>query len=181
MAREGLFFRGTFLMKFLADELIRARREISCSLPEMRERYGDGLPDAVYLEYSIEPLSIREAEIQKREVIGYRDRNPFMIRPVSSKSPYAVACRVTEYRIPFEGDERLFDFTTQPFPFYPFGRLEEGMFVISSKEGEFFFTSDYEYNLGLLRRCVSITSAAVECYNSDLRAMIDEMIGEIVS
>jgi len=177
MTAEGLFFRGEFLMRFLAEELVRVRQEISCgSLSEMQDQYGDEVSGILYSKYHIDPICIREDGIQKNEVIGFRDRNPFMIRPVSRNDHNKVPCNVTEYKIPFDGDERLFNLTTCPLPFYPYGRLEDGSFVIRSKEGEELFISDYEYNLTLLKDCVKIISLAVECYNADLRTMIDEIL-----
>ena len=178
MAAEGLQFRGTFIMKFLAGELDRARREISGhSLSEMRVRYGDDVSRIMYSRYCIKPLSLHEDSIQKNEIIGFRDRNPFTIRPLLSNDRNVIPCKVTEYKIPFEGDERLFNLTTRPLPFYPYGRVEDGSFVIRSKDGEELFISDYEYNLTLLKECLEVISLAVECYNNDLRTMIDEMMG----
>lgn len=178
MAAEGLFFRGEYLMRFLAGELDRARFEITYhTMSEMQEHYGNDVQGSLYSKYVITPLTISEENIQSTETKGFRDRNPFLVRPASSSSSYAIACRVTEYRVPFEGDERLFRFTTCPFPFYPFGRLEDGNFVICVKDGEDHFLNDYDYQLALLKECVSISSAAVKCYNSDLKAMIEEMVG----
>ena len=168
MEPESLFFRGTFLMKFLAEELDRARREIS----EIEECNCD----AIYSKYSIEPLVLHEDEIRKDLTTGYRVSDPmFLIRHLEDLE--YTKCRVVEYRIPFDGDERLFMFTTRALPYYPFGRLEDNAFVISVKEGEELYISDYEYNLTLLKDCLEIIAEAVKCYNSDLKAIITELTG----
>jgi hypothetical protein len=171
MASESLFFRGTFLMKFLADELERAHNEIVNEMTDTKDER-----DALYLKYCIEPIVLREDELKKELTVGQRIVDPmYLVKPISDDAD-RMDCRVMEYRIPFEGDERLFRFTTRPLPYYPFGRLDDGVFVISVKEGEELYLSDYEYNLTLLRDCVEIIAGAVSCYNSDLKMMIREIM-----
>ena len=171
MISESFFFKGTFLMKFLAEELGRVRNEI---VSEIAEHEDEDISEAVYSIHSIEPLTLHESETERHLTTGYRVSDPlFFIKYLSE--PECVKCRVMEYRIPFEGDERLFRFTTRALPFYPFGRLEDGAFIISVKEGEDLYLSDYRYNLCLLRDCVDITREAVRCYNADLKTMIKEL------
>ena len=171
MISESFFFKGTFLMKFLAEELGRARNGI---VSEIAEHEDDDISETVYSKYSIEPIVLHEDEIEKSLTTGYRISDPlFFIKYLPD--PECVKCRVVEYRIPFEGDERLFRFTTHPLPYYPFGRLEDHAFIISVKEGEDFYISDYKYNLIVLRNCIEIVERAVRCYNSDLKAMIRKL------
>jgi len=171
MISESFFFKGTFLMKFLAEELGRARDDI---VSEMTEHGDEDISETVYSAHSIEPLVIHEEGIEKCLTTGYRVSDPlFLLKYLPD--PECVECRVVEYRIPFEGDERLFRFTTHPLPYYPFGRLEDHTFVISVKEGEDLYISDYRYNLILLRNCIEIVERAVRCYNDDLKTMIRKL------
>ena len=170
MTSESFFFKGAFLMKFLSDELARARSERE----KMDDLGNEGTDDVIFSKYSIEPLVLHENQAVKNITTGYRIVDPLFLTKHSSNGADLVKCRVIEHRIPFEGDKRLFEFTTRPFPFYPFGRLEDGVFVITEKEGEELFISNYRYNLVLLKDCLSISTEAVKCYNSYLKAMIEE-------
>jgi len=168
MESESFFFKGAFLMKFLNDELIRARNEME----NMGDLGNENACDEIYSKYRIEPLVLHESLARKNLTTGYRFVDPLFLSRYLSNGADRVKCRVIEYRIPFEGDKRLFGFTTRPLPFYPFGRLEDGAFVISEKEGEDLYLSDYRYNIFLLKECMSLSTDAVRYYNSNLKSMI---------
>jgi len=170
MSSESFFFKGVFLTKFLAGELARARSEME----GMDDLGSEGACDVIYLKYSIEPLVLHEEQAEKNLTTGYRIVDPLFRSKHLPDVANTVKCRVIEHWIPFEGDERLFGFTTRPLPFYPFGRLEDGAFVISEKEDEDLYISNYQYNLILLRDCLKMSAETVRCYNSDLRTMIKE-------
>jgi len=168
MESESFFFKGAFLMKFLTDELARARNEME----GMDDLGNEDTCDEIYSKYRIEPLVLHESMAKKNLTTGYRFVDPLFLSRYLSNGADRVKCRVIEYRIPFEGDERLFRFTTRPVPFYPFGRLEDGAFVISEKEGEDLYLSDYRYNVFLLNECMNSSAEAVKYYNSYLKSMI---------
>jgi hypothetical protein len=171
---DSLHFKGEFLMKFLAKELFRARDEAFASA--LRR---DDAGDKIYSKYRIEPIVLHERGIQKSEATGYMV-DPYK-RSSSDERFYRTVCNITEYRIPFEGDERLFRYTTNPYPFYPYGRLEDETFVISVREGDETYLSDYDYNLNLLRGCVERVSKAVRCYNADLKETMIYCSRELLS
>jgi len=170
MESESFFFKGAFLMRFLTDELARARNEME----GMDDLVNVDVCDEIYSRYRIEPLVLHEDRAEKNLTTGYRFVDPLFLSRYLSNGADQVKCRVIEHRIPFEGDERLFCFTTRPLPFYPFGRLEDGAFVITEKEGEDLYHSDYWYNLFLLKECLIISTEAVRYYNSHLKSMIRE-------
>ena len=159
---EEIFFKGEFITKFLYDELERISSALSSEL-----RDENGITEA-YRRLHIEPLRISEENMTTEESEGYMDRNPFLQRPATKNSPYAIKCKVVEYKIPYVGDRRLFRLTTSPFPFYPFGRLENDHFVFRIKEEEMGFLNDIDYQMTLLRMCVEKCKAFVDCFNSDL-------------
>ena len=167
---EEVFFKGQFIMKFLGEELKRINSEI---VPG-----NDSDADELYEKFSIRPLKIFEDRMTITESYGYRDKNPFLQRQATRNSPYAVRCAVQEYRIPYEGDERLFRLTTSPFPFYPYGRLEEGCFVFRIMEEEQNFLNDIKYQMMLLRMCLEKTRASVDCFNEQLMERILTMTGK---
>ena len=169
MYQNELFFRGTYIMRYLADRLFRATMAI-LEIPPTE--MAGSIKDDVYEAYSLKPLIIHEDRIETRLTTGYRDSNPFMSRPVTADSYYAVKCKVTEYLVPFEGDKHLFGFTTSPFPFYPYGKIDGDNFVISMKDGQEDFNHDLEYQLVLLRVHTKECKAAVDCFNGDLKKMI---------
>ena len=169
MYQDELFFRGTHLVRYLADRLFKATTAL-LSVP--LEDFSETIKDDVYEAYSLKALVMHENNIEERVTTGYRDSNPFLARPARPDSYYAVKCKVTEYLVPFEGDLHLFGFTTGLYPFYPYGRLEDNCFVISMKEGEENFHHDLECQLVLLRLHLKECEAAVKCFNSDLRKMI---------
>jgi len=167
MASERLQFKGRFLIKFLAEELYRAREEALRSA--MHGNRGDAFDD-IYSRYEIIPLTIREDAIERIETAGH------FIDPYTSfpdREPERTACSVTEFRIPFEGDERLFDYTTHPMPYNPYGRIENGSFVISVKDGDESHLSDFNYNLNRLKDCIERVTNFVNVYNGDLRDIVD--------
>ena len=159
---EEVFFKGEFISKFLCDELDRISSALSSDL-----KNEDDIQET-YRKLHIEPLEISEEDMTTQEFEGYRDRNPFLQRPATKNSPYAIKCKVVEYKIPYEGDRRLFRVTTSPFPFYPFGRLEEDHFVFRIMEEKMDFLNDIDYQMTLLRLCVDKCKAFVKCFNSDL-------------
>ena len=176
MESESFFFKGAFLMKYLSDELDRARNEME----KLNELGNEGAGDLIFLKYCIKPLVLHENRAVKNITTGYRVADPmYLTKPVSGEED-VVKCRVIEHKIPFDGDKRLFEFTTRPYPFYPFGRLEDGMFVITEKEGEDLYISNYRYNLVLLKDCLKISTEAVKCYNSHIKEMIDEVSCEFI-
>ncbi|MDR0777836.1 MAG: hypothetical protein LBE48_00130 [Methanomassiliicoccaceae archaeon] len=178
MTADSLHFKGEFLMKFLSKELLRARDEAFASA--LRRDVANDAGNKIYSKYRIEPIVLFENGIQKSEAAGYMV-DPYIKRNSPDENFHKIACNVTEYRIPFEGDERLFRYTTNPYPFYPYGRLEGEMFVISVREGDETYLSDYDYNLNLLRSCVERVSKAVRCYNTDLRETMIYFSRELLS
>jgi len=168
MAPERLQFKGRFLMKFLAEELHRAREEAFRSA--MHGDRGDVF-ESIYSKYEIIPLTIHEDAIQRSETSGYFT-DPYKTASSSGEDVMRTPCSVTEFRIPFEGDERLFDFTTHPMPFNPYGRVEDGMFIISVKDGDESHTSDLRYNLNRLRDCIGRVAESVNVYNGNLREIV---------
>jgi len=172
MSRECVQFNGRFLMKFLAEELFRAREE---ALRYAMRGGDDETFDSIYDKFMIIPLEIHEEAIQRNETVGHFT-DPYARRSSSDECDARIECSVTEFKIPFEGDERLFNYTTHPMPYNPYGRVEEGSFIISVKEGDETHRSDYTYNLNRLRDCVERVKDSVELYNSDLREIISLFI-----
>jgi hypothetical protein len=167
MIPECVQFNGRFLMKFLAEELMRARDEAISSA--VRGKISDTV-DLLYSKYEIVPLTIHEDSIQTCETTGHFT-DPYE-RSLSEGYGKVTECNVTEFRIPFDGDERLFGYTTHPMPYSPYGRVEEHMFIISVKEGDQSHRSDYVYNFNRLKDCVRRVKNSVEVYNSDLKDII---------
>jgi len=174
---EGLQFKGKYLVRFLAEELQRAREEVLRH--SVRGDRSDAFDD-VYSKYEIIPLTIHEDAIQKSETTGYFI-DPYTIRSFSDEPPQRNACSVTEYRIPFDGDERLFNYTTHPMPYNPYGRVENGSFIISVKDGDESHLSDYNYNLNRLKDCIERATDSVRIYNGDLKDVINAFMpkGEV--
>ena len=164
-----LFFRGTYIMRYLADRLLRATMALLSVNPA---DIDSDIKKDVYEAYLLHPLEMHEDQIKIRFTTGYRDKNPFLTRPAKEDSPYAIKCRVTEFMVPFDGDRHLFGLTTGPMPFYPYGKVDGDNFIISVKDGEEHFLNDPGYQLSLLRMCLKASKAAVECYNEELRKMI---------
>jgi len=135
--------------------------------------HGDrsDIPEKIYSKYEIIPLTIREDAIQRNETTGFFI-DPYVITSSFDGSPQRTACTVTEFRIPFEGDERLFNYTTHPMPYNPYGRVEGGSFIISVKEGDESHLSDFSYNLNRLKDCLERVTDSVSLYNADLKDII---------
>ncbi|MDR0334301.1 MAG: hypothetical protein LBH69_00220 [Methanomassiliicoccaceae archaeon] len=172
MTEDRLQFKGEYLVRFLVKELRRAREE---ALRSAMHGDGNDVFDGIYSKYEIIPLTIREDAIRRSETTGYFTDIFSRYAGVSSER---TACGITEFRIPFEGDERLFGYTTHPLPFNPYGRVEDGSFIISVKEGDQSHLSDYDYNLSRLRECVGRVRDSVTVYNADLRDIITTFAGK---
>lgn len=154
-------------MRYLAEELER----ISIMFSEI------GLLSDVtsaYDKFMIHPITLRESDMSVNVTTGHRDSNEFLVRhDLRPNDRGAIPCAVIEYHIPFDGDGSLFDYTTSPMPFYPYGRIEGDCFIISVKDGERSYLSDYDHQLALLRENVLRTEVCVECFNDHLRSVID--------
>lgn len=168
-----LYFHGRFLMKYLAEELLKVYSMLSED-DALHESDEDAI--SIYERFMISPLVLREMKMSVNITMGYRDSNEFLVRhDLNEDDSDAIPCIVIEYRIPFDGHEPLFDFTTSPLPFYPYGRVEDGCFIISVKDGERSFLSDYDYQLALLRENVNRTFVCVGYYNEGLREIINTL------
>ena len=164
---------------------LRARRErAACAVDEIQKEQfllseDHEIVDHIVSEFSVEPLVLHEAgkTMDQSETRVDVSKDPNRFPPLNPTGPFYVTGTRVDVKIPFSGDEWLFQYQTNPRPMEPLHAEFDQQCVLLSIS----FADDIEpenfrrahgRKLDLLRRFADYSGSQVQSYNQALPGFV---------
>ena len=171
------------------DTELRARREGAAQAVDeiQKEQFliseDQDIVDHVVSGSSVEPLVLHEGEktMEQSETQVDVSRDPNRFPPLRPTEPFYVSGIRIDVRIPFSGDEWVFQYRTNPRPMEPLhGELDQGSLLLSVSfaddvEPERFKRAHHQ-KLELLKRFVTYSRSQVQSHNQALPGFVHSVV-----